>query len=135
MISNTHSALLPIPGGSTVSYANGQGFLFLTSLLPVSVTRAKALLIVIGDPNVLGLDPMWRVFLNYIYKNKGWKGPDIPWDPSEVVDEAGGYDVASRDAALVDMNDFTRRMEALTLEGVADDDIDAGVDRPWRDVE
>lgn len=101
----------------------------------VSITRAKALLIIIGDPNVLGLDPMWRAFLNYIYQNNGWKGPDIPWDPSEAVDGAGGYDIASRSAALDDMNDFTRRMEALTLEGVADDDMDAGVDRPWRDME
>jgi hypothetical protein len=37
------------------------------------------------------------------------------------------------------MNDFTRRMEALTLAGVEsgdeEDEEDANVDKPWRDVE
>jgi helicase MOV-10 len=98
------------------------------------VTRAQALLIVVGDPQVLGLDPLWRSFLNYVHANGGWKGDEIPWDPAEPVDEAGGYDVAVRDAALVDMNDFTRRMENLRLEGV-DEDMDASVDRPWRELE
>lgn len=98
------------------------------------MTRAQALLIVIGDPHVLGLDPLWRSFLNYIHANDGWKGDEIPWNPSEVVDEAGGYDAAVRDAAKVDMNEFTRRMESLTLDG-AEEDMDAGVDRPWRELE
>ncbi|KAF8869389.1 AAA domain-containing protein [Infundibulicybe gibba] len=73
------------------------------------------LLIVVGDPQVLGLDPLWRSFLNYAYNNGGWKGPDIPWDPLEPVEETG-YD-----------------SRALTLAGVEDED--ANVDRPWRDVE
>ena len=100
----------------------------------VSVTRAKSLLIIIGDPNVLGLDPLWRAFLNYIHNNGGWKGPNIPWDPSEPVDEAGGYDVAARNTAVLDMNDFTRRLESQTMEGV-EEDLDANVDKPWREME
>jgi len=32
------------------------------------------------------------------------------------------------------MNKFARRMESLTMAEV-DEDVDAGVDRPWRDVE
>ncbi|KAF5350993.1 hypothetical protein D9756_008293 [Leucocoprinus leucothites] len=91
------------------------GFVASPRHFNVSVTRAKALLIVIGDPQVLGLDPLWRSFLNYIHTNDG-------------------YDTAIRDAARVDMNDLTRRMEALALEG-AEEDIDAGVDRPWRELE
>lgn len=98
------------------------------------MTRAKALLIVIGDPEVLGLDPLWRSFLNYIYQNRGWRGPDIPWDPSEPVNEAGGYDVDARNAASSDMNDLTRRMESMTMEG-AEEDLDVGVDKPWRELE
>jgi hypothetical protein len=31
--------------------------------------------------------------------------------------EAGGYDNIIRDAALLDMTDFARHIEALTLEG------------------
>jgi len=91
------------------------------------VTRAKALLIVIGDPEVLGLDPLWRSFLNYIYQNKGWRGPDIPWDPSEPINETGGYDFAARNTATLDMNDLTRRMESMAMEG-AGEDLDAEVD-------
>ncbi|KAF5351162.1 hypothetical protein D9756_008289 [Leucocoprinus leucothites] len=110
------------------------GFVASPRRFNVSVTRAKALLIVVGDPDVLGLDPLWRSFLNYVYNNKGWKGPDIPWDPSEPVDEAGGYDAAARNTAALDMNDFTRRMESMTMEGM-EEDPDVGVDKPWRELE
>ncbi|KAF8954804.1 P-loop containing nucleoside triphosphate hydrolase protein [Flammula alnicola] len=97
---------------------------------PLAVTRAQAMLIIVGDPQVLSLDPLWRSFLNYIYLNGGWIGPDITWDPNAPVDEAGGYDKAVRTAAQLDMNEFARRMEAEVEE-----DLDANVDRPWRDVE
>lgn len=73
------------------------------------------MLIIVGDPQVLSLDPLWRAFLNYIYLNGGWTGPDITWDPEADVDEAGGYDKQARDSAQLDMNEFTRRMEAVTL--------------------
>lgn len=72
---------------------------------------------------------------------------DIPWDPTEPVDDEGddkggkgkgvAYDSQVRRTAELDMNDFTRRMEALALENAEDGEIedDANVDRPWRDVE
>lgn len=104
----------------------------------MAVTRAKALLIVIGDPLVLSLDPLWRQFLNYIHKNGGWTGKGISWDPNAPVDEAGGYDRAIREAAEQDMNDFTRQMESMTLDGLVDDSdyVDVNIDRPWnRDAE
>ena len=83
---------------------------------------------------MLSLDPLWRSFLNYIYNNGGWTGPDITWDPQAPVDEAGGYDKVVRDSVKLDMNEFARRMESLTMAEVHED-VDAGVDRPWRDVE
>lgn len=100
----------------------------------MAVTRAQALLIVVGDPQVLSLDPLWRSFLNYIYMNGGWTGPDIPWDPEVPVNEAGGYDKAIREAASLDMNEFARRMEGLTMAEIQNE-IDGDVDRPWRDLE
>ena len=100
----------------------------------MSVTRAKALLIIIGDPNVLALDPLWSSFLHYIHVNGGWTGAPS-WD--EVTPEDGQ---TMAQEAIDDMNDFTRRMEELTLatvgtgeEGQAGDD--GAIDRPWRDVE
>ncbi|KAJ2932223.1 hypothetical protein H1R20_g4878, partial [Candolleomyces eurysporus] len=77
-----------------------------------NVTRAESLLIIVGSPHVLGLDPLWRSFLNYIHLKRGWVGPNIPWDPS-------GYE------------EFTRRMEELTMGQVDEEDDD----RLWRDVE
>jgi len=108
-------------------------------VIPVSVTRAKALLIVIGDPVILSLDPLWRAFLNYIYNNGGWKGPPITWDPNAPINEKGGYDESLRKLGLDNMNEFTRRMESLTIAGAAgeadESDDDWNVDQPWREVE
>ena len=96
------------------------------------MTRAKSLLIVIGDPNVLGLDPLWREFLNYIYTNGGWVGPDIPWDPEEPVNLAGGYDRLVRDKATFDMEEFIQRLDGLTTSATDDSEgIDTNIDRPW----
>ncbi|THV07182.1 RNA helicase [Dendrothele bispora CBS 962.96] len=122
------------------------GFVANPCRFNVAVTRAKALLCIIGDPSVLSLDPLWRSFLNYIHLSGGWSGPDPTWDTSEPVDEAGGYDAVVRTGAVDDMNAFTRRMERLTLSGMRDEDRDGGdeddvdaadanVDRPWVEVE
>ncbi|KAJ7676472.1 P-loop containing nucleoside triphosphate hydrolase protein [Mycena rosella] len=117
------------------------GFVANPRRFNVAVTRAQALLIVVGDPAVLALDPLWRAFLNYVHARGGWTGPPPTWDPRAAVEEAGGYDRAVREAAQRDMNAFTRRMEALTIAGVEaagageDGDDDTNVDRPWQDVE
>jgi helicase MOV-10 len=87
----------------------------------VAVTRAQAMLIVVGDAQVLSLDPLWRGFLNYVYLNGGWTGPDITWDPKAEVDEAGGYDKRASETAQFDMIEFTKRMEDLTLDVVDDE--------------
>ncbi|KAJ7931319.1 RNA helicase [Mycena leptocephala] len=116
------------------------GFVANPRRFNVAVTRAQALLIVIGDPDVLSLDPLWRSFLNYIYTNGGWTGADISWDPRLPVDAAEKYDEIIRQGAQRDMNAFTRRMEELTIAGVAaeegeGDGDDVNVDRPWQDAE
>ena len=55
----------------------------------VAITRAQAMLIVIGNPHTLGLDPIWRGFLNYVRSCGGCKGEPISWDPvsPEEVEE------------------------------------------------
>ena len=40
----------------------------------MAVTRAKALLIVVGNPEVLILDPMWRALIKFIIENGGYLG-------------------------------------------------------------
>ncbi|KAG6877586.1 hypothetical protein C0993_005916 [Termitomyces sp. T159_Od127] len=88
------------------------GFVASPRRFNVAVTRAQAMLIIVGNPTVLSLDPLWRSFMNYIYHNKGWTGYPITWDPKAPVDETGGYAKEIRQAARKNMNEFTRRMES-----------------------
>jgi len=50
----------------------------------VAITRAQALLIVIGDPDVLGKDKLWHTFKDYIESRKGWTGKMHNWKPKDV---------------------------------------------------
>ncbi|KAG2071488.1 P-loop containing nucleoside triphosphate hydrolase protein [Suillus decipiens] len=119
------------------------GFVANPRRFNVAVTRAQALLIVIGDPNVLSLDPLWRSFLNYVHLNGGWAGPGPTWDTTETVDESGEYDQHIRAAATTDMNLLARRIEQVVAENMQtdtdneddDNDDDANIDRPWRELE
>jgi len=62
-------------------------------MLLVAITRAQSLLILVGDPGVLGKDMFWRTFLNYITSHKGstgklpsWEATDeVPLHPTEVI--------------------------------------------------
>ncbi|TFK49292.1 P-loop containing nucleoside triphosphate hydrolase protein [Heliocybe sulcata] len=106
----------------------------------VAVTRAQALLIIIGDPSVLSLDPLWRSFLNYIHLNGGWKGEEPTWDTHEDVRSEGGYDQELRQLAIRDMNEFAERLESYARTEAAAEDVDGedgdeNVDRPWRELE
>ncbi|TFY71300.1 hypothetical protein EVG20_g1693 [Dentipellis fragilis] len=114
------------------------GFVANPRRFNVAVTRAQALLIVVGDPTVLSLDPLWRGFLNYVHQNNGWKGVPISWDPNEPVREEGGYDAELRAQGVSDINAFAERMQNLTLQGVAAGEIgdeDANEDQPWVEPE
>ncbi|KAF8621326.1 hypothetical protein AX15_007864 [Amanita polypyramis BW_CC] len=111
------------------------GFVASPRRFNVAITRAQALLIIVGDPHVLSLDPLWRSFLNYVYNHHGWSGPAPTWDTEKPVDDQRGYDKIIREKAIVDMNDFERRIEALTVLRMDNEDHDANVDRPWRDIE
>lgn len=85
----------------------------------VAVTRAKALLIVVGDPATLSLDPLWRRFLTLIHRNGGWTGDEIPWN-TDTEDELEDDQVeeATRIGVLENMQRLAERVEALTLDAV-----------------
>ncbi|OSX63564.1 hypothetical protein POSPLADRAFT_1045879 [Postia placenta MAD-698-R-SB12] len=80
------------------------GFVANPRRLNVAITRAKALLIVIGDPLVLSIDPLWRKFLNYVALNNGWRGIPISWDPHAPNE--------IRDQGVEDITDFMQRMQS-----------------------
>ncbi|KAF8644637.1 hypothetical protein AX16_008364 [Volvariella volvacea WC 439] len=79
---------------------HGLGFIADDKRFNVAMTRAQALLIVIGNPLILGTSPTWRSFLNYIHQNGGWAGAmPIPWNPAAQVDPNEQYDKIIREAA------------------------------------
>ena len=70
-------------------------FVVLLHTVLVAITRAQSLLIVVGDPEVLGKDELWRTFLNYARLDGGWTGKTPSWDPeTEVL--VPGYEVIPR---------------------------------------
>ncbi|EIN09607.1 P-loop containing nucleoside triphosphate hydrolase protein [Punctularia strigosozonata HHB-11173 SS5] len=111
------------------------GFVSNPRRFNVAVTRAKALLIIVGNPNVLSLDPLWRGFLNYIHQNGGWTGQSgIGWDPTEPVKD-GGYDADVRAQALEQLNAQLAKhgIDSIAEEVEAEADVvNIDIDNPER---
>lgn len=84
----------------------------------VAVTRAQALLIVIGNPQTLSLDPMWRGWLNYVYQRGGWRGKEISWDPEEALED-GGYDEKTRTRAEAEAEEMIQRIRSQIMSNDA----------------
>jgi len=106
------------------------------------MTRAQALLIVIGDPNVLSLDPLWRGFLNYIFNSGGWRGyPKPNWDTTDANLNTEEL-LRTRRAEITAEEDELLRKATETIDKRARteeiDDLGDGyevVERPWREIE
>jgi hypothetical protein len=73
----------------------------------VAITRALALLIVIGDPELLSKYEHWRTFLKYVKSRKGWTGKmhDCQWEQEEV-DSPSGYEIVPRTGGVVYGDEF-----------------------------
>ncbi|XP_046659746.1 LOW QUALITY PROTEIN: probable RNA helicase armi [Homalodisca vitripennis] len=54
------------------------GFVASPRRLNVAVTRARALLVVIGNPHLLARDHYWRTVLTYCVRNQAYTGCDLP---------------------------------------------------------
>ncbi|KAL0566482.1 hypothetical protein V5O48_015530 [Marasmius crinis-equi] len=97
------------------------GFVANPHRFNVAITRAQALLIVIGNPLVLGLDPLWRSFLNYVHVNGGWRGKVPSWDTHEAVDTSESsygevenrFVTAARQAAIGEAEEELARLKAM----------------------
>ncbi|KAG8981815.1 hypothetical protein FRB90_006969 [Tulasnella sp. 427] len=121
------------------------GFLVNPRRMNVALTRAKALLVVVGNPLILGLDPLWLNFLNYVHRNGGWKGIQPDWDPSQDSSNNQAYAEVGRatgESELTEMEVLAEQLrtrvtiatEVNAGEGDAYDDErrDANEDRgPW----
>jgi helicase MOV-10 len=87
--------------------------------LPVAITRAQALIIIIGNPLVLSLDPLWRALLNYIHAGGGWRGKKIEWDPEQPI-VPDGYDRQMREHAEGEAQDMISRLRSFIVENTED---------------
>ena len=56
----------------------GLGFIRSEKRFNVAVTRAMSLLVVIGDPHLLGADPTWRTFIEHCIRMHAYTGCDLP---------------------------------------------------------
>ncbi|XP_047440152.1 putative helicase mov-10-B.1 isoform X2 [Mugil cephalus] len=69
------------------------GFLSNEKRFNVAMTRARSLLIVVGNPVILNKDPTWEKFISYCVKEKGYTGFDFR-------DAEGEEEIVSRLATL-----------------------------------
>ena len=107
------------------------GFVANPRRFNVAVTRAQALLIIVGNPDVLSLDSRWRRFLNGVYKNDGWRGPLMPWNPDEEVREEDDHGAEARARGVAEIDDLATRMKGVSIGG----EEEAAEDKPFREVE
>ncbi|KAG8924963.1 hypothetical protein FRC01_010849 [Tulasnella sp. 417] len=114
------------------------GFVANPRRFNVAMTRAKSILIVIGDPDVLGLDPLWRKFLNHTHAHGGWRGIRIPWHPTKDVFTEGTegenlpYDAQIRAKSEQHLRDLVARASATGFGVVdEDDELEADADQHW----
>ena len=105
----------------------------------VAITRAQALLIVVGNPTLLSLDPIWRSFLNYVHQGGGWRGKAPDWDTNEIVDFERNFTNERREKVQADTEDTITRIRSMIIEAsdanweVPDVEDDEDDEPAWRD--
>jgi helicase MOV-10 len=99
------------------------------------------MLIIVGNPMVLSLDPLWRTLLNHIHEGGGWRGKAIEWDPKEPI-LSDGYDQQIRNRAEREALDMISRLKSLIMENTenlateTDSDGEGYIDNgDWREEE
>ncbi|AWP02474.1 putative helicase mov-10-B.1 [Scophthalmus maximus] len=92
------------------------GFLSNEKRFNVAVTRARSLLIIVGNPVILNKDSTWEKFISYCVKEKGYAGFDID-------DAEGEDDVVLRLATLkISVDDESPGAEESALQQHVDPD-------------
>lgn len=55
------------------------GFISNPRRVNVAITRAQALMIIVGNPQLLCQDPHWRSVIKYCFDNGGFRGCDFTY--------------------------------------------------------
>lgn len=93
------------------------GFLKNPKRFNVAITRAKALLICIGNPYMLSKDEHWNRFLQYCRQNGAYTG--CPYSPEEEEQE-----IEALSSKMLGLN--------IVSEIMAEEDVSAVSDPAWR---
>merc|ERR1712223_1586091 len=99
-------------------YEHKLGFLNNPKRFNVAITRAKALMVVVGNPYLLNTDKYWKSLLKYIVENKCYKGVEFSVDPDEKLEQDGfvGVDVdGSEIIARNEMEIFEQKFREMGL--------------------
>ncbi|XP_037835264.1 putative helicase mov-10-B.1 [Kryptolebias marmoratus] len=64
------------------------GFLSHAKRFNVAMTRARSLLIVVGDPRLLETDSMWNKFVHYCLKERSYRGIKLPDAEDDTLTKA-----------------------------------------------
>ena len=75
-------------GGARSVKAMAHGLMSSPQRFNVAITRAKALLVIVGDPNALYEDESWQELLKYSVKNSSYRGCPQPCAPDGVEEDA-----------------------------------------------
>ncbi|KAF5383955.1 hypothetical protein D9757_007350 [Collybiopsis confluens] len=75
----------------------GIGLVFEKKRMNVAITRAKELLVIIGNGNLLKCDPYWKGFLQFVFRNNLYVGPEI-----NIEDDGAWISRLESDIALAD---------------------------------
>jgi len=54
-----------------------RGVIYEAKRFNVALTRAKELLIIVGNGSVLKIDPWWKQLLTFVMRNNAYQGPSI----------------------------------------------------------
>ena len=96
------------------------GFLDNPKRFNVAITRAQALLIVVGNPHVLASDPMWRALIKHCVDNGAYRGEPLP-NLNGDGDGGGGGGSASGAVDIAEVEELlggTEASERMQQEGM-----------------
>eukprot|EP00965_Chrysotila_dentata_P121503 4016914-Pleurochrysis_carterae.AAC.1 len=102
------------------------GFLFNPKRFNVAITRACALLIIVGNPAVLQLDPNWGALLKLCVSKNAYRGAPLPLDdesdagvPEMAVSQlapGGPGQLGLTEAGQLDLNEPTHAIQEEPME-------------------
>ncbi|KAF6293265.1 Mov10 RISC complex RNA helicase [Rhinolophus ferrumequinum] len=104
------------------------GFLKNPKRFNVAVTRAKALLIVVGNPLLLGHDPDWKAFLEFCKENGGYTGCPFP----AKLDLQQGQNLLQDMSKLSSSTSGTQSKDYLPQEREGEGSLPLQVEPEWR---